>query len=66
MLFQPYAEDLAARSLRHQAQRQSIIDVYTRMMIGTGAEKVDAETAVSERNLSRQPTLPKFVFVRPS
>jgi hypothetical protein len=37
MLFQPYADDLTARSLRHKAQRQSIIDVYTRMMIGTGA-----------------------------
>jgi hypothetical protein len=36
------------------------------MMIGTGAEKVDAETAGSERNLSRQATLPKFVFVRAS
>jgi hypothetical protein len=35
-------------------------------MIGTGAGKVDAEIAASERNLSRQPTLPKFVFVRAS
>jgi len=66
MLFQPYAEDPASRSLRHYAQRQAIIGVYTRMMVGTGAEKVDAETAVSERNLSRQPTRPKFLFVRAS
>jgi hypothetical protein len=34
------------------------------MMIGIGAGKVDAETAVSERNPFRQPTLRKFVFVR--
>jgi hypothetical protein len=40
--------------------------MYTGMMIGTGAGKVDAETAVSERNLFRQPTLRKFVFVRAS
>jgi len=33
-------------------------------MIGTGAGKVDAETAVSERNLFRQSTLRNFVFVR--
>jgi hypothetical protein len=36
------------------------------MMIGTGAGKVAAEAAANERNLSRQPTLPKFVFVRAS
>ena len=63
------AADTAAAtgySLRHYAERQAIIGVYTRMMVGTGAGKVDAETAVSERNLSRQPTLPKFVFVRAS
>jgi len=36
------------------------------MMIGTGAGKVDAETAVSERNLFREPTLWNFVFVRAS